>query len=1360
MTSFGKLTDYLTRRRSRDELISWREGRRSGSYCCTVAEARSLERRLQRPLLAKSRTLPSIPQSPLIGRVHQHSHVIRGNPPHTRLPSSPAHLSACTLPTAGDAWQLEDDNEGARHREGPGVVEPRPRSQSPFSHFRSRAAYLRKSVSVDDQLGGSEFDSAHTEGRSSRSGKGKLKRKFSLGSADRKEARQRRVNSGLVRLTQRLSLKDRPWKQEKSLLRSSPIYRRRSLSVDWVESKMAHQIQETQPQMTRKYPNVSGSSPPSAARRFYRNLSGKFRTGNPGLDDPTSAADKEPACKTSVHSSRALFEAVEQQVLGSVESLLSKFTVDELDLNTPNSEGLLPLDIAILTNNAPIAKTLLRAGAKESPHFVSPEGRAAHLAALVQEAELRVSELTAQVSGEGPGAGEESDKERQLKGWEWRLRLYKRMQTGCTHASPPDPPSSVCVCVSSCSSLTVHFQEPLCLNATVVTKYRVVWSSSPSFSPLLGEILIEDMTQLQCEITGLQSGLYYHVQVFAYNMKGWSSPQISVPACATPSSWRDVDSRAKRLHGLTEALEGILGQIKELHQHCLCHDQCKGPSNVRKHSVSKTLRHLFQPSSKFVKNLKRGLYVACVFYREDNILVTAEDQLPVAEVDESYTSRTQDFLWFTKVTYLWEELTWLLQCVSPTQLSCSCTLQTRLKILQTLRQLQTLLGTQDLGQVYVEPEMDHHGNTVLVLIKELRDCSGLEGLHWSPLSRVQLQHTHPPSEHTTATALDTLITTLHEKLTYHRRCSKQLSPGLYLGYVKFCTSVEQIRVLVSHKLPNVFCHVKLRDNSHVSREEWQWLRSVRSLDDTQKLCADEQSAPHRLLLELRHAAKELLRHINIPNNQALDFRVYIQEVIEFGEGVSFLLLLPPCEEVCTPPGHSSPYSPLSGSFTLPLQVFELVNFETYCPRFINQYCRASAILGLESLLSQQALREAFSEAELLSAKQKHHKVQELLQQMEQVWREARWMVQVLQCARYRQQPAGVSLSSIMDFTKEREPPPPSTSSQLDYLPSPGPSPDTGRKHPDVHSLSDEDEGSLQVFLTPESDYSSSRDQTPPDPDLLPPESPSHTSAHIHTSTYSHTTVHTDPSQPDVLQTGGGIRTGLEMIDSDFILPSRQIELLRITEKRTALCVRTSSLEYPPPVSMGTVSPNASPLKKWTCPSSGGCCCPPSEPGFRPVRTLSDHSRTHHLSALSPNTLRSCYTTLRVYPQYRTGLPRETSVKLRVTLETPAREMVHLVVQEINSICAQLRNTAQQCVCTTESCADPAQACVCGSDMCVYGAEQLQHFALVLVMDGRERWLQDDLCPLTLQNPWTQGKLCVRFKQYSPLALQNSHTTTV
>lgn len=67
-------------------------------------------------------------------------------------------------------------------------------------------------------------------------------------------------------------------------------------------------------------------------------------------------------------------------------------------------------------------------------------------------------------------------------------------------------------------------------------------------------------------------------------------------------------------------------------------------------------------------------------------------------------------------------------------------------------------------------------------------------------------------------------------------------------------------------------------------------------------------------------------------------------------------------------------------FFIPPLLFPLpVHFFTYSREFIIQYCQVSALLELESLLSQQSLREAFSDAELATAKQRHQQVQDYIQ---------------------------------------------------------------------------------------------------------------------------------------------------------------------------------------------------------------------------------------------------------------------------------------------------------------------------------------------------------------------------------------------
>lgn len=45
-----------------------------------------------------------------------------------------------------------------------------------------------------------------------------------------------------------------------------------------------------------------------------------------------------------------------------------------------------------------------------------------------------------------------------------------------------------------------------------------------------------------------------------------------------------------------------------------------------------------------------GIYLACILYHEDKILVTNEDFLPVIEIDETYPSNLHiDYHWFMKV---------------------------------------------------------------------------------------------------------------------------------------------------------------------------------------------------------------------------------------------------------------------------------------------------------------------------------------------------------------------------------------------------------------------------------------------------------------------------------------------------------------------------------------------------------------------------------------------------------------------------------------------------------------------------------------------------------------------------------------
>nr|XP_020847623.1 ankyrin repeat and fibronectin type-III domain-containing protein 1 isoform X4 [Phascolarctos cinereus] len=859
-----------------------------------------------------------------------------------------------------------------------------------------------------------------------------------------------------------------------------------SSKLNWTSHvKMTQQMQNLHLSQTKKN---SAPSSPNAAKRLYRNLSEKFKGSHSSFDEAYFRArtDRLSLRKTSVNfqGNEAMFEAVEQQDMDAVQILLYQYTTEELDLNTPNSEGLTPLDIAIMTNNVPIARLLLKTGARESPHFISLESRSAHLNTLVQEAQQRVNELSAQVENEGFSM-DSTDKEKQLKAWEWRYRLYKRMKTGFEHARPPEVPTNVCLMVTSNTSLTVTFQEPHSVNAAVVTKYKVEWSVSKDFSPLAGEIIMDNLQSLRCTITGLSTGQHYFVQVSAYNMKGWGPAQTTAPVCATPSNWKDYDGREPRHKGQNEALERLLQQIRAAHQHYSCRESSKLQSTGRKQSVSRSLKHLFHSSNKFVKTLKRGLYIAVIFYYKDNMLVTNEDQIPIVEIDDSHSSSiTQDFLWFTKLSCMWEDIRWLRQTV-PISMSSSTALQARQKMLTATAQLQNLLGTHNLGRVYYEPIKDRHGNIVIVTIREVETLYSFFNGKWMQISKLQSQRKSlsTPEE---PTALDILVITIQDILSYQKRSQQRLPPGLYLGYLKLCSSVDQIKVLVTQKLPNILCHVKIRDNSNVSKDEWEWIQKL-SVPESMESIAHTSDCPTQLFsYELQIAVKALLKQINLPLHQARHFRLYTQEVLEMGHNVSFLLLLPASDDVCTAPGQNNPYTPHSGFLNLPLQMFELVHFCSYREKFISLYCRLSAVVELDSLNTQQSLREAISDTEVAAAKQRHQQVLDYVQQIDEIWREMRWITDALQYARYKQPGTCLPIMKLIDSSNEQnEKKVNSTSSPIDCLPSPSPSPETQRRKAvsDSQPCSDE-EGCSEVFLPTDSDYDSSDALSPRELDLV------------------------------------------------------------------------------------------------------------------------------------------------------------------------------------------------------------------------------------------------------------------------------------
>ncbi|KAM3864406.1 ankyrin repeat and fibronectin type-III domain-containing protein 1 [Diretmus argenteus] len=796
----------------------------------------------------------------------------------------------------------------------------------------------------------------------------------------------------------------------------------------------------------RNPPQRRRSLGPVSPKRIYRNLSVRLRGG----DSSVAGETVKPKSPSKSLAYKSLWEAVENEDTLAVQSLLSRDRTNcggggggggggagawergekkekdreserENGVNRVSDQGLVPLDVAALTHNSPLLHVLAKAGARHNPVLCRPIEWELKLDALVALAGKRVEERKEELLSKiGAGPQAQATAQRQLRLWSLRQQLYCRMRENFQSTDLPDPPSQVSILVTSTSSLLVGIKEPD-HGTGLITRYRVEWSTSVSFKRILGSAQVTDTKSPFYSITGLTTGVHYFVRASAYNVKGWGPPQSSSPVSAAPSSWRECIGVKSQLRNQEGLVRKLLEQTREPDYKGYCIESSKPQSPSKRLSVSRGIKQLFQSATKFVRLLQRGVYLATVFYYKENILMTAEDQIPLVEIQCCSTSITHDFLWFAKLSCAWEQVPWLHQALSSAQSSSSSLLQNRHNILRAITQLQSSLGTVDLGQVYYEPLKDRQGNVLLVTVKEfLHPPSPPDPpLHWVALARQEKNRSRTPLL-PEPTAMDTLNDQLKEKLSFHRHSMQWAQPGVYVGILKLCSSLEQIRVLVPQRLPNLLCHARVRHNPHVSREEWAWLQSnvftIANGSAQNLLSGEDESVTESVGLvefirSLRAAVSLLLTKLNIPLYRAYQYGVYTRELLQFGDKVSMLLLLPPSED------FSSSYWPLVGTkepgLTMPLQIFELVHFWTYERDFLSQYCQAWVRLELDTHLAQQALREALDTKEVQEARERLSHITQLSQRLDAVWRDARWIMDCLQCVRSKQWVGAVPLGLVM-----------------------------------------------------------------------------------------------------------------------------------------------------------------------------------------------------------------------------------------------------------------------------------------------------------------------------------------------------------
>jgi hypothetical protein len=95
---------------------------------------------------------------------------------------------------------------------------------------------------------------------------------------------------------------------------------------------------------------------------------------------------------------------------------------------------------------------------------------------------------------------------------------------------------------------------------------------------------------------------------------------------------------------------------------------------------------------------------------------------------------------------------------------------------------------------------------------------------------------------------------------FENNVGRCLNRGLYISYLKIQSSIELVKLMVKSNMPNILPSQKIRDNPNVSREEWNFLRSLRQ--DPKELSELEINSKNfsfvKLILDaIKHLCKDL-----------------------------------------------------------------------------------------------------------------------------------------------------------------------------------------------------------------------------------------------------------------------------------------------------------------------------------------------------------------------------------------------------------------------------------------------------------------------------------------------------------------------
>lgn len=153
-------------------------------------------------------------------------------------------------------------------------------------------------------------------------------------------------------------------------------------------------------------------------------------------------------------------------------------------------------------------------------------------------------------------------------------------------------------------------------------------------------------------------------------------------------------------------------------------------------------------------------------------------------------------------------------------------------------------------------------------------------MRWMKLNKIMRKKS-------SSSPLDFLCKEMVPILNFFEASQIPLDRGLYLGYLKMQSSLNTIRVTVPDNMPSSLPYVTVRSTPHVSQEEWEWIRSSDSDENTFSRPTPTQ---HNFHQQLMRATEMLLRDLDLEADLIRHHRLFKFQVLQLHPDVSFILV--------------------------------------------------------------------------------------------------------------------------------------------------------------------------------------------------------------------------------------------------------------------------------------------------------------------------------------------------------------------------------------------------------------------------------------------------------------------------------------